>query len=308
MKINRNCGIVAQMAGQSDGRRGRRALMRTSALLAAVAATTAASARAVEKDVSNGTTDLTSSTGYATAGAPGTTDDLTFTNITYSPTTFNVGSAGLSIGTLDDLDNTGQTLTITNTSSGAALTLNGDGGNNTVASGNGGAAGDLLYVASEGTFNTPSVLGVSVTTSGNYDAAGNASIGGPFTAAPGLTLTMTGAGTLGFGTNNLSSNLANWVVAAGTLSNNTASALGGGTITLGVSGGTANATILDNANVNLTNAITVAAGDTGTLRLAGGVGNISPSFTGLVTLANNVTIDQRAAAPRRDDGHRQRDH
>jgi autotransporter-associated beta strand protein len=243
------------------------------ALSAAVVCASSAAWANTELDVPNGTTDLT------TLGATNTSD-LTFTNVAYSPAAFTAAS-NLDLGTLNNLDAT-NALGI---SGAGVITLNG--GSNSVAGGP--AATDLLYVAAGGGLSISNPLTLAATASGmTLNVNGNTTLSGAVTSTSGNTFTLTGGGTLAMSTNNLTTNLANFVVASGTLSNNQTSALGGGTLTLGAASGSANATIIDASNVNLTNPVVVAAGSSGTLRLTGGV--TAPSFTGTVTLNNNVTL------------------
>ena len=105
-----------------------------------------------QDNVVNGQSDLTQSATYS-GGTPTTTSDVTFLGATTdSPLAFTLNTAttfNLNICTLDDLDAT-QALTIQNNGTGTStITLNG--GTNVVAPANGGAAGDLLFVASGGT-------------------------------------------------------------------------------------------------------------------------------------------------------------
>lgn len=271
-------------AGQREGRRRSVSggLMLAASIKAVLAGTSTVIANTTVT-VPNGTTDLTS------LGAT-STNDLTFqSSPNYSPTAFTANTT-LSIGTLDDLDGN-QTLTISNTGSSAStLTLNGGTNNSSPTS-----TSDLVYVASGGTLsinNGSSTLNTTVLSgvSGNFDIAGTATIAGAFTSSVASTFTVTGGGILTFSTTNLSTSFGNFTVASGTLSNNNTSALGAGILTLGASSGNASATIVDGANVNLTNPITVASGSTGTLRLAGGVAGGNPTFTGAITLANNLTL------------------
>jgi autotransporter-associated beta strand protein len=230
--------------------------------------------------VTTGTSDLQS------LGATGSSDLVFATSLAYSPTTFNVGSASLPLGTIDDLDTT-QTLTITDAA--GSITLNG--GTNSQPGGLPQTT-DLLYVASGGTLSmngTPLTFAAAASGS-TIDVNGVANIG-TLNSTSGNTFTLNGTGQVNVTVNNLATNLANFVVASGTLSNNATSALGAGTLYLGATTGSANAAIIDSTNVNLTTPIVVQAGSTGTLRLAGGLaGGTSPSFTGTITLNGNVTF------------------
>ena len=124
-----------------------------------------------ENDVNNGSIDLTNGASYS-GGAPTTTSDVTFLNATYSPAAFTIGSS-ISIGTLNDLSPTA--LTIANPTGTATLTLNG--GSNSVAPSNGGAAGDLIFVGNNGSLSittaTNKVLGIALAAGGNFDVGSN---------------------------------------------------------------------------------------------------------------------------------------
>jgi fibronectin-binding autotransporter adhesin len=158
-----------------------------------------------EDDVVNGQSDLTVSATY-TGGSPTTSSDVTFlSGTTYSPTAFtlNTTAFNLVIGTLDDLDAT-QAFAIQNTTSASVSTITLDGGVNSVAPSNGGAAGDLLFVASGGTLaigGGSGTLGLALGAAtnlgnvGNFDIAGTATISSVISGT-GNGFTMTGNGTL----------------------------------------------------------------------------------------------------------------
>ena len=178
-----------------------------------MAAHAPARAANTELDVPNGTTDLTS------LGAT-TTSDLTFTNVTYAPTTFTV-NANLAIGTLNGLDAT-QLLTVTNTGTTAStLTLS-----TAADSVSGSATTDLLYVASGASLNIAngtSTLGLALGATGNLDVAGTANVGSAVSGA--FALNKTGAGTLALtGTNTYTGNT---TVGNGTLTFGGASSMNG---------------------------------------------------------------------------------
>ncbi len=148
-------------------------------------------------NVTNGQSDLGASGTYG-GGSPTTSSDVTFTNVTYSPTAFtlNTNAANLNIGTLDDLDAT-QTLTIQNTTSGSTTTITLNGGSNSTASP--ANAADLLYVASGGTLSMGTAgagtLGLALASSGNFDVAGTANVTSAISGS-GFGFTKTGAGSL----------------------------------------------------------------------------------------------------------------
>lgn len=250
------------------------------------------------KDVVNGQSDLTADATYSPATTPSATDDIRWTAINYSPSTFTIsGATTLNYGSLNNLATNAITIQNGTAATAASLILNG--GANSVAPN----ATDLLYVPTGSALtiqNGTGTLGLTLAataTGTNLNVGGTVTINSAVTSTSGNTFTKTGTGTLTLGANNLATNLANFVVAAGTLNNAQTSALGAGTLTLGVSGG-GDAAITDGANVNLTNNINVASGAVGTLRLAGAAAGQEPTFTGNVTLASgaNVTLGAGGAS------------
>jgi autotransporter-associated beta strand protein len=172
--------------------------------------------------VNSGATDLAASASYTPTGMPGASGDVTFTNVNYSKTNFNVTS-NLSFGTLNSLDTTNTTLIVrgtgANASHGTSLAL--DGGSNSVASANGGSAGDLIFVVAGATLNLANqtnygFASLNLSSGGNLDIAGTASIDPAITGAGTTTIVKTGAGTLTLN-NNASTFTGNVVVVAGTL-------------------------------------------------------------------------------------------
>jgi len=99
------------------------------------------------------------------------------------------------------------------------------------------------------------------------------------------SLAQSGAGQLTLsGANTFTGGL---TIKAGTIEINV-NAAGTGTITLGDSSGSANATLRSNISATITNPISVASGSSGTLSINSLGGN--PYFSGAVTLNNNFTI------------------
>jgi len=249
-------------------------------------------------DVPNGTTELDG----LSAGA---TNDLVFTNITYSPTAFTL-SANLTEGTLDDLDNS-QVLTISNSAAADTLTL--DGGTNSSGATN---ANDLLYVASGGSLSINGgvagsgtiTTGITLGAVGNLDVAGAATITAPLTSSH--LITMTGGGTLTFGPASAAATGNNSLTGGFAIQNGTVN-LGGATnepeldlgpnltpVTLGGSAGN-NATlnfnvVASNVQWDMTNA------STGTSTISSSNSGTVTFLTGTFVLNNNLTVVDTNAA------------
>lgn len=238
-----------------------------------------------ELDVNSGSTDLTSANSYVQGTTPTTSSDVTFDNITYSPSSFTINSS-LSIGTLDDLDSS-QTITISNAGS-AADTLTLSGGSNSVAP----SSSDLLYVASGGTLTITggsgtTALGLSLAAAGNLDIAGTATISSIITGSHGLTLTGGGLLTLS-AANTFTGGV---TITSGTLKLGLAGALGATANTTTV----ANGGTLDLNGINLASygAITInGAGPNGTgaALINSGASLGTPSGIGALNLGSAATF------------------
>jgi autotransporter-associated beta strand protein len=140
-----------------------------------------------ENDINNGSTDLTLSATYS-GGTPDGTSDVTFLNQAYSPASFTAGGS-LNFGTLNDLSSTAITIT-----GAGPLTLSG--GTNSVASINGGAASDLLFVASGASLTSSTNISLTTTAAnGNFDVVGSSTLSGVISGT-GFGFTKTGGGTL----------------------------------------------------------------------------------------------------------------
>jgi autotransporter-associated beta strand protein len=290
------------MGGLIAGRRSTktsRMLLLASLPVAALPLFCATSVRAnVIVDVPNGPTELDG----LSAGA---TNDLVFTNITYSPTAFTL-SASLTEGTLDDLDNS-QILTISNSAAADTLTL--DGGANSSGATN---ANDLLYVASGGSLSINGgvagsgtiATGITLGAAGNLDVAGAATITAPLTSSH--LITMTGGGTLTLGPASAAATGNNTLTGGFAIQNGTVN-LGGATnepefdlganlapVTLGGSAGN-NATL--NFNVAAASVewdMTIAS--TGTSTISSSASGVVTFLTGTFVLDNNLTVADTNAA------------
>ena len=130
-----------------------------------------------------------------------------------------------------------------------------------------------ISISSNALFNDVSMSGQTRTLSGTISGGGS--------------LTETGSGTLVLAGSNTFSGGA--TVKSGVLRGQASgSAFGAGSITIGDSGGSANATVNGNLSGTFTNSITVASGNTGTASLTA---NGGPTFTGLITLnSHNLTL------------------
>ncbi len=144
------------------------------------------------------------------------------------------------------------------------------------------------------TFTTATSLGnVTMSIGGSYSTSTVLSTG-VISQGAGSTLSIvkTGAGSWQFnGANTFSGGL---TVKAGFFGTGSSGALGNGTLTLGDTSGSANATVGFGSNVSANNAVSVVAGSSGTLSFTR-TGNFGPStVSGPITLANNLTISQNA--------------
>ncbi len=278
---------------------------------------------ATQKDLLTTATNISAGTSYVGGGTPLTTWDVTWTNSTYSATTFLLNS-NLSIGTLNDL-NASQALTLTNNGT-ANTTLTLYGGTDAVS---GSAAGDLIYVAANGRLtiqNGTRTLNLALAASGNFNTGAGASLTIASVISGTANITKTGAGTTTLtGANTFTGNT---TVSAGVLNIQNATALGTtgagttvnagaalqvqGSIAVGAEALTLNGSGIANDGalrsmsgnnswagaVTLGSASTIAS-DSGTLTLSGalnnggfavtygGAGNITP--TGIISGAGGLT-------------------
>ena len=279
-----NCTIII---GRSAKKRS--AQLRAAAAAAVVAAFSSALLPAAhgntEVDVPNGTTNLASYwRGYHQRS------DIHEYHICSNSVQRRL--SGVPLGTINDLDAT-QTLTVADAA--GSITLNG--GVNSVPGGP--APTDALYVAAGGTLNLTGVPLVMApgSTNATLDVVGTANIG-TWSSTAGTTYTFTGGGTTNVGVTNTTTFLGPIVVQSGTLVNlSQSSTLGAGTIFLGGTSGSANATLIDmgtgtSSNGNLSNPITTQVGSTGTLRI-GAISNVSGAtvqYTGRITVTAGSTL------------------
>jgi len=276
----------------------RRAMLteRQKALVAAALATAAGAAISIfgpvaqansADNVINGSADLTSGASYS-SGTWAASSDVDFTSgTTYSPTAFtlNTPSFNLSIGTLDDLDAT-QTLTINDTNGSGISTITLNGGSNSVS----GTAGDLLYVASGGTFSIGTAsagsgaLTLTLGAAGNLDIAGTANIGSAISGSNGLT--KTGAGTLDL--SGAESYTGTTTVSVGTLMIGGSGELGSGSYAGNIAN-TATLLYASSASQALSGNI---SGTAGALTVNGGMLTLSGmnNYTGATTLSGGALV------------------
>jgi len=239
--------------------------------------------------VVSGQTNLTAAGTYNPNGAPTTSNDVVFSGA-YSPATFTAAGTGISIGDLDDLSTTA-TLTIGSGNAGN-ITLNG-GANSEVGTG-GVLASDLIYVPSGDTLTIDGTTTFANTNAGQtLNVNGTLNFSTVVSAPAGVTYTKNGTGTLSFTLPSSSGypddNFANWVLAGGTMIQGQTT-MTTGTITMGVSGSSANVTVEESANHNFADTILVAAGDTGSMAIEGSLAAGTPTITGAIILNNSVTF------------------
>ena len=228
-------------------------------------------------------------TGGAAPANSLTTDIARFNGISYNfqPNAGTTSIAGIEIGN-------GTTATAALTLSGTNLSIGASGITKFANSGTAAISSNVTLGAAQSWTNNSSTL---LTVSGNVTNAGNVlTIGGS-----GNTTLSTGAvsGTGGIiksgdGTLSMTGTNTGWsggiTIKSGTVSQGTnAASLGTGTITLGDSSGSSNATLMSASALTFANAITVAAGSSGTLRIATASG-VTSAYTGAVTLNNQLTL------------------
>lgn len=253
------------------------------------------------------------STKTVTFGAGGAVFDTTGFDITFANAVGNNGTGGLTkIGTNN------LTLSAANTFTGATTVSTGrlilDGGAGRLSN----TAGLTLTGTSSlqlgGTTAANQTVTELVGATGNSIVGGNASvstltvnqgtsttyagfIGGAGTNENNVALVKTGVGTLTL-TKAANPFTGGLTVRAGTLSNNGANAnntaFGAGTITLGDTSGTADATVYFFHSGNYANPITVASGSSGAATIIGGATTGTPNLSGGITLNKDLILTKEA--------------
>ena len=235
-------------------------------------------------------------TGGAAPANSLTTDIARFNGTSYNfqPNAGTTSIAGIEIGN-------GTTATAALTLSGTNLSIGASGITKFANSGTAAISSNVTLGAAQSWTNNSSTL---LTVSGNVTNAGNVlTIGGS-----GNTTLSTGAvsGTGGIiksgdGTLSMTGTNTGWsggiTIKSGTVSQGTnAASLGTGTITLGDSSGSSNATLMIASALTVANPITVAAGSSGNLRITVASGLAASSYTGAVTLNNQLTLGNLGAS------------
>jgi autotransporter-associated beta strand protein len=253
------------------------------------------------------------STKTVTFGTGGAVFDTTGFDITFANAVGNSGTGGLTkIGTNN------LTLQGVNTFTGATSVTNGrlilDGGTNQIST----TAGLTLSGTSSFQLGGTTAANQTVTSlvgaAGNSIVGGNASvstltvnqgtsttyagfIGGAGANENNVALVKTGVGTLTL-TKAANPFTGGLTVRAGTLSNNGANAnntaFGAGTITLGDTSGTADASIYFFHSGNYANPITVASGSSGAATIIGGATTGTPNLSGGITLNKDLILTKEA--------------
>ncbi len=215
----------------------------------------------------------------------------TFVGIDLGSGSTNNGAANQAVGAITLTGSNNMTIGNSSTTTAGTLTLNGTTVNtvaNTILSNT--SSGKTLTLQNA---VTPGTQTVTIAL-GNVANIINATAGNSIVISSvinqvnaGSAISFTGGGNLTLsGVNLFSGGL---TIAAGTVGATTStSALGTGTVTLGDTSGSANATLLGDGHT-FGNAIAVAAGSSGTLTI-GNSGNASAVFSGAVTLNNNLTL------------------
>lgn len=267
--------------------------------------------------VLNGSGVWSLSTNWSTgaiADEAGSIADFSQTNIS-TGRTVTIDTTSRTVGTIlfGDIDSThgytiaasgGGTLTFNNSGSAAALTQGVNSGANTISS-------PVLLADSLNTNNNSASL---LTLSGTVSAssAGTKTITNQGTGAGGVTLSgiiSNGTGSVAVVQNSATSTLTlsgtntfdtGVQIKQGTVLANNAAALGTGTVLLGDTSGSANATLSINS-FTVANNITAQAGSTGTLTLMGNGGSAARP-TGNIVLDNDLTLAVTTNAAGRNSG------
>jgi autotransporter-associated beta strand protein len=253
------------------------------------------------------------STKTVTFGTGGAVFDTTGFDITFANAVGNSGTGGLTkIGTNNLTLQGANTFTGATSVTGGRLIL--DGGTNQISA----TAGLTLSGTSSFQLGGTSAANQTVTSlvgaAGNSIVGGNASvstltvnqgtsttyagfIGGAGTNENNVALVKTGVGTLTL-TKAANPFTGGLTVRAGTLSNNGANAnntaFGAGTITLGDTSGTADASIYFFHSGNYANPIAVASGSSGAATIIGGATTGTPNLSGGITLNKDLILTKEA--------------
>lgn len=235
-----------------------------------------------------------------TSGSNTSADTATFDSSTRTVNSTIAVDAGRNIGniTFNTTNTFGYTLnggSLVFSAGGAVLTTGSGTGQSNITTGMT-LQGDYTFTANKNlqfnstaaTFTTAASLGaVTMNIGGSYATVLSTGI---ISQGTGSTLSIVKSGTGSWQFNGVNTFTGGVTVKEGFLGVGNTGGLGAGTLTLGDSSGSNNASAGFGSNVNPTNAINVASGSSGTLALQRTGGSGPSTLSGPITLANNLTI------------------
>lgn len=253
-----------------------------------------------QKDAVSTALELGTAASYSPATTPSATNDITFLSATtyINAATLNISTTAPDIGTLNNLNTTA--LTISNTSTTSSRLLRVYGGSNGVSVANGGAANDLIFLATGADMTIRNGasrnLSLVLQSDGNINTVGNSvlTISSAILNSGGFyNLTKTGGGTLTLAGANSFGGGKVFTLNSGTLNVNSTTALGSGTTTFAINGGTLDSTAtFTNQTLTSNQPITIGGnfGYTGSQNLNLGTGSVDLGGAVRTITANANTL------------------